>query len=78
MVINRRLPPIRPPRRPMAAMTRDMSELVTLGARIGVSSELVKRRTIWKAAWFTSLECAVLLKRFGIDSVCHEMKGLCA
>jgi DNA-binding MarR family transcriptional regulator len=35
MAAGRRLGPIRPPRRPMAAMTRDMTELVTFEAEIG-------------------------------------------
>jgi len=63
MVTSRRFPPIFPPLRPIADMTRDISDEVT--GRSGASVP-VERRTIWKAAWFTSL-----LNRFGMATVCH-------
>jgi hypothetical protein len=51
-------------------MTRDISDDVgwaCLGWACPLNSSVpVERRTIWKAAWFTSL-----LNRFGMVTVCH-------
>src|SRR5271165_4458885 len=71
MVSNLRLPPILPPLRPIAAMTRDISEVETLGGRTSRLSVPVERRTIWKAAWFTSSGRLDLLIRFGMGTVSH-------
>jgi len=84
MVVSRRFPPIWPPLRPIAAMTREISESDTaalfarfLGA-IGIedsgTSVPVDCLTIWNAAWFTSEGRAVLLLRFSIGIVCHETR----
>lgn len=43
VVVRRRLPPILPPVRPIAAMTRDMSDLVTIAGRSVDSSVEVAR-----------------------------------
>jgi len=82
MVVSRLFPPIWPPRLPIAAMTREISESDTLllfarflGATglTDSSSVPVLFRTIWNAAWFTSDGRAfVLLLRFSIGIVCHQ------
>src|SRR5271157_4166991 len=49
MVTMRRFPPILPPLRPIADITRDMSESETFGALASRSAVRVERRTILKA-----------------------------
>ena len=69
MVIRRRFPPILPPLRPIADITRLISALL-VGRTLDVGAGAVERSTIRKAAWFTS--DGLLLIRFCILSVCHS------
>ena|ERR1019366_8974626 len=72
MVTRLAFPPILPPLRPIADITREISALLALGGLFcgfSGSGSAVDRCTIWKAAWFTS-EGLVLI-RFGMAPVCH-------
>jgi hypothetical protein len=65
----RRLAPILPPFRPIAAITREISDRFGLADSGGLSA--VDSATSWWASWLKSLGLFGLLKRFGIDPVCH-------
>jgi hypothetical protein len=69
IVTKRRLPPILPPLRPIADITREISAWLVARALIG-RSDAVERSTIRKAAWFSSE--GLLLIRFGMNQVFHN------